>query len=148
VNNTGGYGAAKMTNYSNTESTLFFSNNGSGGITDGIFNSLLASTSSGTCGIGGEGDLSCTGQVKALVATHRGARRVETFSVQSLENWLEGFGSGNLERGVAVVKIDPIAPSPLIPRRSPGFHHPSLRYLWDSGPRMNKMAEPQDIEIS
>ena len=53
------------------------------------------------------GDLACTGQVKTLVTTGGGARKVETYAMQSPENWMEDFGSGELQRGVAVVQIDP-----------------------------------------
>jgi len=73
----------------------------------GPFNVLMASTPTGTCGIGGDGDLSCTGQMKSLVSTAGGARKVETYATQSAENWMEDYGTGVMERGVAVVKIDP-----------------------------------------
>jgi hypothetical protein len=106
VQNTGNAYAAEMANYSATYPTLYLSNNSGGPITDGIFNSLMASTPAGTCGIGGNGDLSCTGQVKSLVSAGNGARKVETYAVQSPENWIEDFGSGEMVRGVAVVKID------------------------------------------
>jgi len=56
--------------------------------------------------IGDRGNLSCTGQVKTLVSTGGGTRKVETYSVQSPENWMEDFGSGTLQKGVAVVSID------------------------------------------
>jgi hypothetical protein len=79
-------------------------NNGSGG--NGLFKVFKASTGKGTCGMG-DGDLSCTGQMKSLVTTGGGAHTVETYAMQSPENWMEDFGSGLLERGVAVVKIDP-----------------------------------------
>jgi hypothetical protein len=72
-----------------------------------ILGALMASTPEGTCSIDGDGDLSCTGQMKSLVSTGGGARRMETHTMQSPENWMEDFGSGLLERGVAVVKIDP-----------------------------------------
>jgi len=81
-------------------------NNFSGGPT-GLFKTLIAASPEGTCGFGGAGDLTCTGQVKALASTGDGARKVETYSVQSPENWMEDFGSGAIERGVAVVNIDP-----------------------------------------
>jgi hypothetical protein len=42
-----------------------------------------------------------------MAATGGGARKVETYSVQSPENWMEDFGSGVLQKGVAVVQIDP-----------------------------------------
>jgi hypothetical protein len=67
----------------------------------------MASTPTGTCGIGGNGDLSCTGQVKSLVSTGGGARKVETYAPQSAENWMEDYGTGRMEQGVAVVRIDP-----------------------------------------
>jgi hypothetical protein len=119
VSNNGGYGGAKITNTSNTEPTLYLSNNGTGGVTDflktkeapaardGIFKTMLASTATGVCGIGGNGDLSCTGQMKSLVSAGDSGRQVETYAMQSPENWMEDFGSGDLARGVAVVKIDP-----------------------------------------
>jgi hypothetical protein len=53
------------------------------------------------------GDMNCTGRVKALVSVGGGERKVETYSVQSPERWMEDFGSGELQNGVAVVKIDP-----------------------------------------
>jgi hypothetical protein len=117
VSNSGDFEAAGMANTSNTHPTLVLINSGTGGITDArtktggpatdtLFKTLMASTPSGTCGIGGNGDLSCTGQVKSLVSTNGGARKVETYAMQSPENWMEDFGSGDLQQGVAVVGID------------------------------------------
>jgi hypothetical protein len=71
---------------------------------DGVFR---AQGRDGVCGVSTAGDVSCTGQIKAINAVSGGARKVETYAVQSPENWIEDFGSGTLERGVAVVKIDP-----------------------------------------
>ena len=73
----------------------------------GIFRLLEAATPEGTCGIGGKGDLTCTGQVKTLATTGGGTRTVETYSMQSPENWMEDFGSGKLANGVAKIAIDP-----------------------------------------
>jgi hypothetical protein len=73
----------------------------------GLFKTLMASTPDGACGIGSGGSLSCTGQVKALVSTAAGAHRVETYAPQSPENWMEDYGNGTMERGVALVRIDP-----------------------------------------
>jgi hypothetical protein len=67
----------------------------------------MASSPDGTCGIGGAGNMSCTGQIKTLVSAGNNSRTVETYSVQSPENWMEDFGSGELKNGVAVVTIDP-----------------------------------------
>jgi len=52
-------------------------------------------------------DLTCTGQVKTLVTTGNGSRKVETYAEQSPENWMGDFGSATLTGGVAVVKVDP-----------------------------------------
>jgi hypothetical protein len=92
-------------NNSKAYATVYASNSASGGVT-GLFRTLMASTPTGTCGIGGDGDLSCTGRVKALVSAG-GGRKVETYSVQSAESWMEDFGTGQLQRGAAVVTIDP-----------------------------------------
>jgi len=42
-----------------------------------------------------------------LASTQGGTHTVETYAVQSSESWLEDFDSGELELGVAAVKIDP-----------------------------------------
>ena len=93
-------------NNSKSYATIYANNSNSGGVT-GLFRTLMAVTDDGTCGIGGSGDLSCTGQIKSLVSASGGTRRVETYAVQSPENWMEDFGSGQLVRGSALVKIDP-----------------------------------------
>jgi hypothetical protein len=73
----------------------------------GLFTTLMAASPDGTCGIGSSGDLTCTGQVKTLASTGGGTRKVETYAMQSPENWMEDFGSGLLQNGVAIVSIDP-----------------------------------------
>jgi len=60
----------------------------------------------GTCGINQTGNLSCTGQVKSVVSTQNGARQTETYAVQSAENWIEDYGSGQLSNGSATVTIE------------------------------------------
>ena len=72
-----------------------------------LFKTFMAGSKTGTCGIGGNGDMACTGQLKSLVDAGGGTRKVETYSMQSPENWMEDFGSGTLQNGVAVVGIDP-----------------------------------------
>jgi hypothetical protein len=96
--------AAYFANNSSTVSTVIASNLSDGDT--GLFKTFKASTRTGACGIGGDGDLTCTGQVKTLATTGGGAQTVETYAMQSAENWMEDFGSGTLERGVAVVKLD------------------------------------------
>jgi hypothetical protein len=97
--------AGLFINNSATYETLAVENLASG--PTGLFKTLKATTAHGVCGIGGGGNLTCSGQVKTLATTGGGARTVETYSTQSAENWMEDYGSGTLENGVGVVKIDP-----------------------------------------
>lgn len=97
--------AGVFLNDSSSWSTMYVSNASTGGT--GLFKTLQASTPTGTCGFGGNGDLTCTGQMKTLATTSGGARKVETYAMQSPENWMEDFGSATLQSGVAVVNIDP-----------------------------------------
>jgi hypothetical protein len=92
----------------NSEHPTLYAYNNSGGGTGptGLFRTFRASTRTGTCGVGGNGDMTCTGQVKTLATTGT-SRQVETYAMQSPENWIEDFGSGTLSGGVAVVRIDP-----------------------------------------
>jgi hypothetical protein len=74
---------------------------------NGLYKIFKAASPDGMCGFGGRGDLTCTGQVKALATTGGGAKTVETYSMQSPENWMEDFGSGHLRGGSATIKLDP-----------------------------------------
>ena len=100
--------AGVFLNNSSGFSTLFMQNDSTGGTGNsaGLFKTLMASSADGTCGIGG-GSMTCTGPIKSLASAGNGARTVETYAVQSPENWMEDFGTGQMEKGVAVVKIDP-----------------------------------------
>jgi hypothetical protein len=98
--------AAVIANDSATQETLEVDNFSSGGPT-GLSTTLRVSTPAGSCGFGGAGDMTCTGQVKSLATTGGGARKVETYAPQSAENWMEDYGTGTMKMGVAVVKIDP-----------------------------------------
>lgn len=99
-------------NDSSASSTILVLNNSSGGPTGNIargFGSVLrAEGPGGVCGINQTGSIACTGQVKMLAATQNGHRQVETYSVQSAENWLEDYGSGQLNHGGVTVTLDPV----------------------------------------
>jgi hypothetical protein len=97
--------AGVFLNNSTDWSTLYVSNSSTGGT--GLFTTMMASSADGTCGIGGGGGLTCTGPIKSLASAGSGARTVETYGVQSPENWMEDFGTGQLEKGAAVVSLDP-----------------------------------------
>jgi len=98
-------------NDSSASPTIQVLNNYSGGPTGnaraGIGSVLRASGPGGMCGINQTGNLSCTGQVKAVISTKHGARQVETYTVQSAENWVEDYGSGQLNGGSATVTVEP-----------------------------------------
>jgi hypothetical protein len=101
--------AGVFLNDSQDYATLYVSNFSSGGTGQAasLFKTFMAKSADGTCGMGSGGSLSCTGQIKTLVPAGGGARKVETYAVQSPENWMEDFGSGELKKGVALVTIDP-----------------------------------------
>ena len=97
-------------NDSASSSTIVVLNNYTGGplgnVAAGIGTVLSAGGPGGTCGINQTGNLSCTGQVKTLVSTKNGSRQVETYAVQSSENWVEDYGSGQLQNGSATIQIE------------------------------------------
>jgi hypothetical protein len=97
--------AATFVNNSDEVPTTSAYNNGSGGTS----NVIRAEGTAGSCTLTGSGDTACTGVLKSVVATTSGAgaRRVETYSMQSPENWFEDFGSGALSNGAATIKLDP-----------------------------------------
>jgi len=98
-----GYGGA-FNNNSAIWPAVYGFNASTGGT--GLFKVAMLGSPQGTCGVGEGGNLSCTGQVKMLVSAGGGTRTVETYSVQSPENWMEDFGSGSLSGGAVVVTID------------------------------------------
>jgi len=98
-------------NDSAASSTILVLNNYSGGplgnVAQGIGTVLRAGGPGGICGINQTGNISCTGQMKALVTSQDGVRQVETYTVQSAENWVEDYGSGQLNHGSATIALDP-----------------------------------------
>jgi hypothetical protein len=98
-------------NDSNIFPTITALNNASGGSTGlvlpGIATVIRAGGPGGICGINQSGNLSCTGQVKTLMSVEGGARQVETYAVQSAENWVEDYGSGQLSHGGVTIQVEP-----------------------------------------
>jgi hypothetical protein len=90
--------------------TITALNNAPGGATGlvktGIATVLRAGGPGGVCGINQSGSMACTGQVKSLMTTRDGASQLETYSVQSAENWVEDYGSGHLIGGRAFVALE------------------------------------------
>lgn len=101
--------ASVFLNDSNLAPTVVAANLGVGGIGVAIADVLRAEGTGGSCTLTGGGDAACTGVLKSVVATSSsaGAQRVETYAMQSPENWFEDFGSGTLSNGTATVALDP-----------------------------------------
>jgi hypothetical protein len=68
---------------------------------------FIAGGSGGACTIDVTGNLRCAGNIGNVAQVESGARQVETYTVQSAENWLEDFGSGQLSNGVARINLEP-----------------------------------------
>jgi len=78
----------------------------SGNVVPGIATVIRAGGSGGICGINQAGSLSCTGQMKTIVPTKDASRQLETYTVQSAENWVEDYGSGQLNHGSATITLE------------------------------------------
>jgi hypothetical protein len=98
--------AGVFENNATTAPTIYVANLHSGG-PSGLATVARIEGRDGVCGVNQNGSMACTGQLKALVATRDGARQVETYSVQSAENWLEDYGAGQLQDGKAMIELDP-----------------------------------------
>jgi hypothetical protein len=87
--------------------TLDVSNLGSGGTVSDV---IRAEGTRGSCTLTGGGDTACTGTLKSVVATagSAGAQRVETYSVQSAENWFEDAGTAQLVNGTGRVNLESV----------------------------------------
>jgi hypothetical protein len=87
--------------------TIFAINNGSGGTGGDV---IHAEGTGGSCTLTGNGDTSCTGVLKSVVATARsgGPQRVETYAMQSAENWFEDAGRAQLVNGSGRVNLESI----------------------------------------
>ncbi|MGA2050873.1 MAG: hypothetical protein ABSG96_24515 [Terracidiphilus sp.] len=99
-----GTNAAVFENNSGSAPTIYVANLATSGPTGNAV-LLRAEGAGGECSINQGGSMACTGQLKNLVTTHD-ARQVETYSVQSAENWIEDYGGGQLENGSVIVTLD------------------------------------------
>jgi hypothetical protein len=60
----------------------------------------------GECSIDVSGNLFCTGALGAAVKG-QGNKKIGLYTMQSSEDWIEDFGSGALNGGVATIKLEP-----------------------------------------
>jgi hypothetical protein len=102
-NNSAGYATVLAKNFNSGGSTGLAAGVGA----KGFGTVIRAEGQGGVCGINSTGDVSCTGELKALATTQGGSHQVETYAVQSAESWLEDFGSGKLDNGKAIIQLDP-----------------------------------------
>jgi len=102
--------AAAFVNNSNLVPAIIALNSGTGGGGPSAVDVLRAEGTGGSCTLTGGGDAACTGTLKSVVATtsSEGARRVETYAVQSAENWFEDAGTAQLVNGTASVNLEPV----------------------------------------
>jgi len=108
--------AAAFLNNSNITPAFLAYNKGSGGTSPQLKGgtvpaiALQAGGPAGTCTISGSGDTACTGAMKSVVATagSAGAQRVETYTVQSAENWFEDAGTAQILNGTGRVNLESI----------------------------------------
>jgi hypothetical protein len=103
--------AGVLLNNSNDVPTILGENYGAaGGDGFGGVQVVRAVGLGGSCTLTGGGDAACTGALKSVVATasSTGAQRVETYSVQSAENWFEDAGAAHLVNGAGHVNLESV----------------------------------------
>jgi hypothetical protein len=100
--------AGVFVNNSNVVPVLFVFNAGTGGGSTGTV--ITAQSPMGTCSFTSKGDTSCTGTLKSTVTatTPEGSGEVETYAVESAENWFEDAGSAQLVNGAAHINLEAI----------------------------------------
>jgi hypothetical protein len=99
--------AGEFFNNSPHVATLAAENDDSTSSTSLVFKTY-GGTPGGECRIDVSGNLTCTGTAGGAVSVENGARKVETYSMQSAGNWFEDAGSGHLSHGAAHVDLEPV----------------------------------------
>jgi hypothetical protein len=116
ANNSGGYGVLGTTD-AGGDGGFFANNDGTGNFPSLLTfnysnqqNSLVFAAyntvTNTSCDIDVYADFGCDGQIGAVVTTPDN-HKVETYSVQSSESWIEDYGSGQLANGRATIAIEP-----------------------------------------
>jgi hypothetical protein len=97
--------AAVMNNNSTGRPALLAENDTAGSTSALVFNTY-GGNYGGTCTIDVSGNLSCSGKVSAVTKVANGVRSIETYSLQTAENWAEDMGSAELHNGLAHIDIE------------------------------------------
>jgi hypothetical protein len=96
-----GVGASIANNSPSGYTALDVESNNSGSL---IFRALDVATGD-SCYIDGGANLFCSGSTSVVHSL--GDRKVKTYGVQSAENWIEDFGSGQLTAGSSHISLEP-----------------------------------------
>jgi hypothetical protein len=67
---------------------------------------FIAQGPNGTCIIGQNGNLGCSGTKSAIVPVDNGKRTVALSAIEAPQNWFEDFGEAQLVHGAAIVPLD------------------------------------------
>jgi len=116
TNQFGGYGAGLLATADDNDAAIFASNSPSGHYTVYIQNDdttgnagplqAYNSNNSSFCQMDGQANVTCSGTFTSLSSIEN-EHKVASYSVQSSENWMEDYGSGQLSSGHASIKLDP-----------------------------------------
>jgi len=116
TNQYGGAGASLLATADDNDAGIFASNSPTGYYTVYIQNDDITgdagpfeaynSNNQSFCQMDGQANLTCSGSIASINAVSRD-HKVASYSVQSAENWMEDFGSGQLSSGHAAITLDP-----------------------------------------
>jgi hypothetical protein len=102
----GGYAGHFLNNSSQGAAAVLIQNYDTTGA--GIPLYVSNTTNSSTCVIDEDADLTCTGMITGSnTAPDKPREVIQTYAVQSADNWIEDAGSARLSQGVVHVAIDP-----------------------------------------
>jgi hypothetical protein len=117
TNQFGGAGASLLATADDNDAGIFASNSPTGYYTVYLQNDdttgdagplkAYNSNNQSFCEIDGAADLTCSGSISTAVVGGGPGHRVASYGVQSAENWIEDFGTAQLQGGHASVTLDP-----------------------------------------
>jgi hypothetical protein len=116
TNQYGGYGAGLLATADDNDAGIFASNSPTGYYTVYVQNDDITgdagpfeaynSHDNSFCQMDGHANFACSGIISNVIAV-QDQHKVASYSVQSSENWMEDYGSGQLSSGHASITLDP-----------------------------------------
>jgi hypothetical protein len=91
-----------------THLATLFAENDESTKNDALVLATYSSKYGGYCDIFVNGNLTCSGSKSAVVPVDNGSRQVALYAVEAPENWFEDAGSGRLQKGAAVVRLESV----------------------------------------